>query len=299
MSKPSLFIASSVEGLRIADAINANLEHEVHCTIWRNGTFTLSSQTVDDLVKKSSAIDFAVFAFTPDDIASIRSQQEHIARDNVVFELGLFIGAIGKDRCYIVKPRGVEMHLPSDLLGMNVADYATDRPDDDLASAMNYACVQIKERIRTLRAIDRTSETAAPGIAHRVANPPTYELQATDLSFLAECVKSRVASPRGSSFHSIEGELKRESSTSLVLSAVKLERLGYVARAIESDEQGWEFFTYSVTDDGLDVFLKNEEHFNGLSRSVTGRSSYPGSTGGATGRKSSTGFSDMDDEVPL
>lgn len=71
-SKSTVFIASLVEGLRIADAINANLEHEAHCTIWRAGTFKLSSQSVDDLVKKSSTIDFAIFVLTPDEVATSR-----------------------------------------------------------------------------------------------------------------------------------------------------------------------------------------------------------------------------------
>ena len=66
MEKSALFIASSVEGLPIADAINVNLDHDVHCTIWRNGTFKLGSDGLGDLIKKSSAVDFAVFVFTPD-----------------------------------------------------------------------------------------------------------------------------------------------------------------------------------------------------------------------------------------
>eukprot|EP01041_Mallomonas_annulata_P031142 gene31142-53399_t len=94
-----------------------------HCTIWRNGTFKLGSDGLGDLIKKSSAVDFAVFVFTPDDITTMRNKEVIVARDNVVFELGLFIGALGKDRCYVVKPRGIEMHLPSDVAGVTTADY--------------------------------------------------------------------------------------------------------------------------------------------------------------------------------
>ena len=164
MTKPALFIASSVEGLAVADAINENLDHDVHCTLWRAGTFKLSSQTIDDLVKKSSTVDFAVFVFTPDDLVTIREKEHVTARDNVIFELGLFIGAIGKERCYIVKPRGVEMHLPSDLLGMNAADYAIDRPDGDVSSALNLACKLIKDRIKEKGPVDRSpfSRQSAP-----------------------------------------------------------------------------------------------------------------------------------------
>ena len=59
MRKPRLFIASSVESLSIAEAVNVNLDHEFEVTIWKNGTFKLSSTTVEDLVEKSSSVDFA------------------------------------------------------------------------------------------------------------------------------------------------------------------------------------------------------------------------------------------------
>lgn len=291
-TKPAVFIASSVEGLRIADAINVNLEHEAHCTIWRNGTFKLSSQTVDDLVKKSSQVDFAVFAFTPDDVATIRKHEEAIARDNVVFELGLFIGSIGKDRCYVVKPRGVDMHLPSDLLGLNVADYAVDRPDDDIASALNYACKLIKDRIAELGPIDK-SPFAKPSVpARRVANPPDYKLQDADLLFLAECVKSHVLSPTGRSFHDIDRELTRTPEHALTLSAIKLERLGYIEKTIEHGEQDWTYYAFSSTADGLDAFLKHEERIVQLT-------SPPPPARRRPAAKPSSGFDDMDDDIPF
>lgn len=62
MEKPAVFIASSVEGLVVADAINVNLDHDAHCTIWRNGTFRLGSDGLGDLIRKSSAVDFVCSA---------------------------------------------------------------------------------------------------------------------------------------------------------------------------------------------------------------------------------------------
>lgn len=145
MQKPRIFIGSSVESLPIADAINENLDHSAEITIWRNGIFHLSDNTLDALIDKSKTFDYAVFIFSPDDIATIRNVEQKVARDNVVFELGLFIGTLGKERCFVVKPRDTDLHLPTDLLGLTTADYDTNRSDGDLASALNYACSLIRK----------------------------------------------------------------------------------------------------------------------------------------------------------
>lgn len=296
MEKSTLFIASSVEGLPIADAINVNLDHDVHCTIWRNGTFKLGSDGLGDLIKKSSAVDFAVFVFTPDDITTMRNKEVIVARDNVVFELGLFIGALGKDRCYVVKPRGIEMHLPSDVAGVTTADYVADRPDGDIASALNPACAQIKARIKELGSLSRLASAAGLGGVQHIPNPPEYKLSSVDLEFLAQCVRSHVAFPNGLSFHWISSQIHSEDYR-ISLAAVKLTRLGYIEKSVEMDETHDHFFAYRATEDGLDVFLKHEDRYSELSeeeaeaRRLQVRHSSRGTRG------ASKGFDDMDDDI--
>ncbi|WP_318427876.1 nucleotide-binding protein [Photobacterium leiognathi] len=185
LRKPRLFIASSAESLPIAEAVNVNLDHDFEVTIWKNGTFKLSSSTIDDLVAKSSTVDFALFIFAPDDITSIRSRKEHVVRDNVIFEMGLFVGAIGKSRSFILKPRNVEMHLPTDLLGVTPADYEATRSDNDLVSATNRACSLIKSEVENLGLINHA---ALSENKRMVANPANYELKDKDYHFLAECL---------------------------------------------------------------------------------------------------------------
>lgn len=116
-TKPKIFIASSTEYLKEAEAVNSILDHQYEVTLWTEGTFKLSSTALNDLINKSSYTDFAIFMFTPNDLAYIRDTEHQIVRDNVVFELGLFIGAIGKERSFIIQPRGVKLRLPSDLVG--------------------------------------------------------------------------------------------------------------------------------------------------------------------------------------
>ncbi|WP_290523547.1 nucleotide-binding protein [Alcanivorax sp.] len=257
MRKPRLFIASSVETLPVAEAVNVNLDHDLEVTIWKNGTFKLSSSAIDDLVEKSSAIDFALFVFAPDDISQIRSRVEHVVRDNIIFEMGLFVGAIGKSRSFILKPRNVEMHLPTDLLGVTPADYDASRSDNDLVSATNRACALIKSEIDRIGLIDHASVSVTQRI---VANPANYSLNDQDYRFLAACLQSHTCDPKGMSFYRISNSFAGINEEVIQLSLVKLERMGLVDKVIETGEQdGYDYFSYSITNLGVDTLLKNED----------------------------------------
>lgn len=269
MRKPRLFIASSVESIPIAEAVNVNLDHQFEVTIWTGGTFKLSSSTIEDLVEKSSTVDFALFIFAPDDVAIIRDENQHIVRDNVVFELGLFVGAIGKERSFILKPRDVDIHLPTDLLGMTPADYDPNRSDGDLVSATNRACSLIKIEAASLGILNRSSLSESKAI---IANPSNYELKEQDYNFLASCLQSYVSDPIGLAFHRIASNFREVNEAFLQISLIKLERMGLISKSIETDHQdGYDFYTYSITELGVDELLNNEKFLKPkASKSVNG-----------------------------
>jgi len=305
MDKPAVFIASSVEGLPVADAINLNLDHEMQCTLWRNGTFKLGSDALGDLVKKSSAVDFAIFVFSPDDISTIRDKAHVVARDNVVFELGLFIGALGKDRCYVVKPRGVDMHLPSDLAGVTTADFVADRPDGDVASALNAACKQIKDRVKELGMLPRSATGLRRPQGQHVANPPNYDLSDIDLAFLGQCAHAHVAYPQGRGYHQIANSITAPDYR-IALSVVKLDRLGYIERTVEEENRDT-YYSYRATEAGLDAFIKYEERYAEIQEESDRASRNRRSCGGSSAPRPrpptappvSKSFEDMDDDIPF
>lgn len=123
-TKPTAFIGCSVEGLPIAKVIQLNLAHSVSSTIWSQGVFGLSQGTLETLVSEAGSFQYAILVLTPDDVVIKRDQQVMSARDNVLFELGLFMGALGRQRTFIVCRQ--DMALPSDLAGITPAKYATD-----------------------------------------------------------------------------------------------------------------------------------------------------------------------------
>jgi hypothetical protein len=257
MSKPRLFIASSTESISIAEATNINLDHDFEVSLWTTGTFRLSSNSIDDLLTKSSSVDFSLFIFTPDDIATIREADKKIVRDNVLFELGLFIGAIGKERSFILKPRGVDLHLPTDLLGLTTADYEAERSDNDLISATNKACAQIKSEAKRLGKINHIQANTKNKLQ---ANPHKYYVDNASLKFLNACLKSHTESPGGLSFSYISSSIRGIDDESLRISAIKLERMGLIEKTIEREEQyGNTFYCYGITNDGIDTLLNQSE----------------------------------------
>lgn len=97
-----LFIGSSNEGADVAYKIQELLDGNCDVTVWKHGVFEPGATGIESLVQALDDYDFAAFVFTPDDLAKIRQKTESIPRDNVVFELGLFLGRLGRDRCFLL-----------------------------------------------------------------------------------------------------------------------------------------------------------------------------------------------------
>lgn len=155
--KPKVFIGSSVESLDVAYALQENLEHDGEITVWRQGVFDLSKYTLDALIEALDNFDFGVFVFAPDDVVRIREKEYQSTHDNVVFELGLFVGRLSKERNFLVIPGGREdFHLPTDLLGLTPATYEPNRQDGNLTAAVGPACHKIRKAIEKLGLLQET-----------------------------------------------------------------------------------------------------------------------------------------------
>ena len=148
---PHVFIGSSTEGLEIGRHLQLDLERTGTCIVtrWDQGVFQASTYTIHRLEEAARRADFAILIATADDTVTTRGESQNVARDNVIFELGLFIGSLGLERTFIVADRTEDLQLPSDLAGLTWLPYAN-RQDGNVGAAVNEAVLGATSRIKAL-----------------------------------------------------------------------------------------------------------------------------------------------------
>lgn len=153
VSKPNekarLFVISSKEALHIAREIQSILQHDLLIQVWTDGVFFASSYAIEALELAVASSDFAIAIAQPDDKLHTRGAEFKVARDNVIFELGLFMGKLGRQRSILFQPSGQELKLPSDLQGLTAVSYKTGDPKD-LTMLMGPACTQVRKLVQEL-----------------------------------------------------------------------------------------------------------------------------------------------------
>lgn len=156
--KVRLFVISSKEALPIAEAIKAAFQDDTFETkLWVEDTFRACSYTLEDLERELDEADFAVAVAHADDETTSRGKDWPAPRDNVIFELGLFMGRLGRKRAILMEPRGEGIKLPSDLAGVTTITYLPQmrsglifswwRKQDEVSVRMAGACEKLRQHI--------------------------------------------------------------------------------------------------------------------------------------------------------
>jgi|SoiMethySBSTD1v2_1073268.scaffolds.fasta_scaffold11743_10 Predicted nucleotide-binding protein containing TIR -like domain len=152
--KPTLFIGSSTERLPVARALKEVLTDCADVTVWKEAPeFVPGDSLLAGLIKIGQLYDFALLVFGQDDCTMMSDMPCANVRDNVLFELGLFIGHMGRDRALWLSPRGSKAPtVPDDLKGIVYVDYdETDLKDDKgLLNSLAEARPKIYQRIKNL-----------------------------------------------------------------------------------------------------------------------------------------------------
>lgn len=147
-TKPTVFIGSSTEGLEIAQAIGEEIKSYADTVIWNENVFDYGRGYLEELMCELDKHDFAVLVMSPDDIVESRDNSSAAPRDNVLFEAGLFMGRLGRDRTFIVCDKDKATKLPSDFAGVSLATYDGARVSENLKSAVRGSCGVISRAIK-------------------------------------------------------------------------------------------------------------------------------------------------------
>jgi Predicted nucleotide-binding protein containing TIR-like domain len=153
---PRVFIGSSSEALDLARRIRDELKsgQELEVKTW-DEVLRPGEMLLDGLRRLVNLYDFGIMVLGADDIVQRGEERgrTRTPRDNVIFELGLFMGVLGRKRALpiIVRDRaGAALKLPSDLAGLNYTELHLDKIGDSTYFNGKVATVRedIKRRFR-------------------------------------------------------------------------------------------------------------------------------------------------------
>lgn len=147
--KPTIFIGSSTDHLAVARAMAECLRsRNYEPRVWDDGLFKQNESTFDGLLRISTEVDFAVFVWGPSDLIMTKRQSIPSPRDNVVWETGLLLGALGKDRVFVVVDKTTSVKIPTDYSGITRAYYDGWSKRRSGISAVSSACKVIDRSVR-------------------------------------------------------------------------------------------------------------------------------------------------------
>ena len=126
---PSIFIGSSSEFIHVAKELEARLKAElgVNVRVWDDpSVFRLGQNNMDSILTAPHFFDYSILILGPDDLVTSRGKRTNAPRDNVIFELGFFLGSQGRKRAFAIvlerpakagKKKVARIRIPSDLAG--------------------------------------------------------------------------------------------------------------------------------------------------------------------------------------
>jgi hypothetical protein len=154
MERSKVFIASSSRALTLAESLRSDLcTGFSEATVWSERSASQLGKTIIEMLEEAAKeYDFSVIILTQDDVVFREGGEaaKRQARDNCIFEAGLFMGALGRDRCFLVASI-MPNEVPVDLTG--IIHIRIDEPKELeniklCKEAIDTASFKIKEAIQ-------------------------------------------------------------------------------------------------------------------------------------------------------
>lgn len=225
--KARIFVGSTSEGKKYADAIVAYFGSEFTCQPWHQGVFELGGNTQASLLKEIRECDFAIVVLTADDSTASRGNTYLSPRDNLIFEAGISFGALHANRTFLIPESRAEFKMPSDLNGFTTTS-SFDK-SEHAKDAMMAPVAQIRQRIQemgrrpTRQYSGGQAKLTSTAIDLLASAAHTIVLFGRDLSWsasYAEVIRERVnAGVRVDVFSDDESKKKARTNAQLLIKA--------------------------------------------------------------------------------
>ncbi len=139
---PRVFIGSSSAALTLARNIGEELkkDDDIEVKVWDDDILQSGAILLDGLLGFVNLFDFAVLVLSADDMTTSKGKRTESPRDNVIFELGMFMGVLGRRRAFPIIAYGQKgnLKLPTDLDGL-----LSTRLDGDKIEDASYLAKEI------------------------------------------------------------------------------------------------------------------------------------------------------------
>src|ERR1044072_3797902 len=142
--KPKVFIGSSSEALSVVRIVENALSETCAVFAWDVNPVKPSQYLFEGLLEISESVDFAVLILSPDDQLNHRTNQYNAPRDNVIFESGIFMSKLGRERVFLLSAGDENLKYPTDIAPIQRVPY------QDLEQSLLSAAATISKRINSL-----------------------------------------------------------------------------------------------------------------------------------------------------
>jgi hypothetical protein len=146
-ARPRVFIGSSVASRKYAYEIKESLPSaQFEPVVWNeDDVFPASDYPLPSLLEQTELCDLAIFVMSTDDVTERNGKVTFTTRDNVVFESGLFWGALGRENTFLLVLSDRDLHIPTDLLGLTQLR-VEHSPTVNVEDGIREACSRLSAR---------------------------------------------------------------------------------------------------------------------------------------------------------
>lgn len=145
--RPKVFIGSSSKAKGIANIVGNYLNEsgEIEAIVW-DKVFRITETYIEQLLRALDEYDFAILVITKDN----QDEKEIKVRQNVLFELGLFMGRLGRHKAIMLCDEDQKVILPSDLEGIHRQTFSSggdQASNEALRGYLEKPCSEIRDYI--------------------------------------------------------------------------------------------------------------------------------------------------------